>query len=281
MTTAFSKDELLSRAETLLSSMLTLPGTLNTPVPGFFVGRKEQVTDPCISVPKPFVSLMLRGRKSVCFPGGNPIVYERGQCMVAAVSTPNAVSFVECSSHSPLLYLTLDLDFQVVNSLLSEFPQLCTLRRPGVLSQHVLIDADENLIAAFLRLLELCVQPERIAVMAPLISKEIHYCLLLTAASSLLSCFSADNGPYVQLAKSAEYIRENYKRPVFVEDLAQMVHMAPSTYFRHFRTHKFTNFVLRSNRVAKITHAACINCSLCDCFIPLHQSFCHFLSALF
>ncbi len=229
-----SQSEPLNKAKILLRRLLKASGELQTAIPGLTCGRRDEIGPPCNSLPEPFVTLLVEGSKTTSYPGDRPLQYHQGQCLVSGVTSPNAASF-HCSLSDPLLFITLRLDYQIINDLLDKLPNFAQRPRDLHMCPAVVIDATPELEDAYVRLMELLDSPERIDILAPLIKQEIHYYLLMSAAGSMLSGFALSGVVPNQLARSINYLKENYQQPIFVEDLAKMVHMAPSTFFRHFK----------------------------------------------
>ena len=96
-------------------------------------------------------------------------------------------------------------------------------------------EVDPDALAAFLRLVELHEKPEQIPVLAPLIIREIHYRLLVGPQGERLRMVNTHGTQSNQIAKSITWLRDNYKEPLQVDELARTVNMATSTFHRHFR----------------------------------------------
>ncbi len=229
------KERLLARLQQLLTHLMPQDGELQTAVPGLRCGRRACVGERCSSLPEPFASLLVQGCKSTCLPGSEPFIYHPGQCLVSAVTAPNEAAFMQCSADKPILYLSINIDYQIINELLTQAPSLGAGGSLGRLCPAVIVDAGSELMLSYLRLLEVSQKPEQAEVLASLILKEIHYYLLLTPARTVLADFALSGVLPHQLARSIEYLKQNYQKSIFVEELADLVHMAPSTFFRHFK----------------------------------------------
>jgi transcriptional regulator GlxA family with amidase domain len=96
-------------------------------------------------------------------------------------------------------------------------------------------EVDPDALAAFLRLVELHEKPEQIPVLAPLIIREIHYRLLVGPQGERLRMVNTHGTQSNQIARSITWLRDNYKEPLQVDELARTVNMATSTFHRHFR----------------------------------------------
>jgi len=84
-------------------------------------------------------------------------------------------------------------------------------------------------------LVELLEKPEQIPVLAPLIIREIHYRLLIGAQGERLRMINMLGTQSNQIARTITWLRDNYKEPLQVDELARKVNMATSTFHRHFR----------------------------------------------
>ncbi len=232
-----TRQETLGRAQALLLDMMQEPGTMQTIIPGVYCGRSHacENTNSCIA--DCFISLLVQGCKQTCLPGSGSFNYTAGQCMISAVSSPFTVKFENCTAHEPLLYMTVNLNYAIIDELLREEPSLCRIHPDDMkLCSACIIDADAAMIDAFLRLFELTGRPGQIKIMAPLILKEIHYYALLSPANSILVDYASGGGLHNQIARATAFLKDNYNKTVFVNEVASLVNMAPSTFFRHFKS---------------------------------------------
>ena len=71
--------------------------------------------------------------------------------------------------------------------------------------------------------------------MAPMILREIHYRLLIGPQGSFLRTVNTFGTQGNQVAQAISWLRNNYKEPVQVDELAKKVNMATSTFHRHFK----------------------------------------------
>ena len=95
--------------------------------------------------------------------------------------------------------------------------------------------ATTPLLSSFGRLLELLDEPDAIAVLAPLIQREIHYRLLMSDQAARLRQITSVDGQGYRIAKAIDWLKLNYATPLRVDDLASRVQMSTPTFHHHFR----------------------------------------------
>ncbi|HYA71940.1 MAG TPA: AraC family transcriptional regulator, partial [Roseiarcus sp.] len=88
---------------------------------------------------------------------------------------------------------------------------------------------------AFLRLLGLLAHPQDIPALAPLIKQEIFYRLLTgEQGPRLRQSISAESHGY-QIARTIDWLKDNYRKPFKVEDLAAKAGLSASAFHNRFR----------------------------------------------
>lgn len=213
-----------------LQELFPAPGILQTGIKGFSAALRTAPTSNQHCFYKPMAILVLQGKKQTVL-GSEKFTYNENQLVVTSIDIPTVGSIVEASPEKPFMTLIFDLDNYVISQLLSEgsSPQNETARRGmGI------IDADESLLDAFSRLTALVGQPERQKVMAPMIIKEIHYLLLTSPLGDILRTINTKGSQNNQIANAISWMKENYRRPLKIDELAQKFNMAESSFYRHF-----------------------------------------------
>jgi len=154
--------------------------------------------------------------------------------MVTGVDMPGANVFCEASPDSPSTTITIDLDKNLISQLALEIPHQSSDAGAVVRGIHVQpLNAD--LLDAFLRLAELFSAPERLAVLGPMIVREIHYLLLTGPDGHRLRSFHTVGSQANRVAQAISWLKQNLTTAVQIEALAEKVNMAPSTFYRHFK----------------------------------------------
>jgi AraC-like DNA-binding protein len=94
---------------------------------------------------------------------------------------------------------------------------------------------DANLLDATLRLVRLIDEPGEYRVLAPLVIREIVYRLLTGAQGSRMRHLATFGGHAHRVVRAVEKLRENFNKPLRIEDIARELGMSVSGFHAHFR----------------------------------------------
>lgn len=180
---------------------------------------------------KPFVSLILQGEKRLMV-GSEMLHYAAGQTFTASMALPIIGEIVRASTIYPYLAVSLTFDPTIVADLLCHVPDQTEMpdeRGFGVGA------ASDYLVDAWLRMLRLIERPDEIAVMAPMLEREILFRLLRGPQNAFLRQVAGIDGRFSQIKKALAWMRSNYAAPFHVEDLARIAGMSASSFHRRFK----------------------------------------------
>lgn len=226
-------ERLNTRLKEKILSHLPQAGKYEAPNAVLRLARHDEVGQPEHCFDKPLVSIIIQGEKHTIMGSAN-LRYAKNQCLVVGVDMPNTFQVVGASPEHPFLGVAIYLDKQLISQLMTEIelpPEPENDSSPGV----SVVDAGTELLDAFLRLVEVLDNPGRISVLAPMLIREIHYLLLTGPQGEQLRRINTYGTQSHQVAKAVVWMRDNYKESVHVDTLAQRVHMATSTFHRHFK----------------------------------------------
>ena len=199
-----------------------------TPIKGFEFHRQVSNADPKPHFYEPVIIVVVQGKKLVKI-GAEEHHYGENICFVCGVDMPVSSCVMEASEEAPYMSMSLKLDTGLIASLASQIPSSSdsTVYR-GAGTQEV----DPDLLDAFVRLAELTEKPEQILVMRDMLMREIHYRLLAGSFGNTLRSLNTLGSQGHQITKAIAWLKEFYKEPMLVEDLANRSHMAPSTFHK-------------------------------------------------
>lgn len=210
-----------------------VPGDVPTAIAGLGFFRREQPSSPLVCMVEPSVILVAQGEKKL-WVGGEGFMYDTSRFLLTSLDLPANSEVLQASPERPCLGLSFKLDVQMLAELAahSEPPPYRDLaERKGVGIGSV----TQPMLLAFQRLLALLDEPQAIAVLAPLIQREIHFRLLQSDQAARLRKITAVDGQGYRIAKAIDWLKINYTSPLRVEELAARVQMSAPTFHHHFR----------------------------------------------
>lgn len=203
-------------------------------IPGLSLHRWDAPTDPTSYMLAPSICLIGQGSKRV-FLGAGAYMYDEHRFLVTSLDLPLTAQIVEASSEKPYLGLTLELDLRVLAQLMLDHPAAAP-RSPQDRLGIAIGDLSSPLRDAFERLLDLLSHPDDISALAPLIKQEIFYRLLTgEQGPRLRQIVSIENHGH-QIARAIGWLKDNFRQPFKVEDLAASTGLSVSAFHAHFRT---------------------------------------------
>ena len=181
------------------------------------------------SLYEPVLCLILQGRKQVSI-GEQTLSFGPGECLLVSHDLP------VCSriTRAPYLALVLKVDVASIRKLYDEVAESALDRE--LARAAVTHRADPGLLDALRRYLALADSPADAKVLGPLISKEIHYRLLVAPFGGMLRCLIRHDSNASAIARAIGHIRGDLRSPIAIPDLARRVGMSASSFHKHFKT---------------------------------------------
>src|SRR3984893_18059610 len=168
-----SRQELVHLLERLTGQV---EGSIKTAVAGLSLHRIMHPGGPKPSIQTPALALIAQGSKRV-FVGDEQHEYDPLHYMVTSVDLPAVGKVTVASATQPYLGLRLDLDVEAIGELIQDEnlpPAAHADASRGLYVNRLSI----TMLDAVLRLLRLLETPDDIAILAPMVKREILYRLL-------------------------------------------------------------------------------------------------------
>ncbi len=215
-------------------------GFIASAIPGLELVRADSTTA-CMGsrVYEPALCLIAQGAKTVWL-GDRQIDYGPLSCMVSAVPLPILGKVTDASPQTPYLGIKLTIDPQEVTDLILAMglpvarqpeEELCPEGACGL--GHVL--ADRGMLEALSRLVGLLDTPQDIAILAPLVRREILYRALVGELAPYMRKFAMVDGQTHRMGRVIEVLQARFREPLRVGDLADLVSMSESSLFHSFK----------------------------------------------
>jgi len=208
-------------------------GVYETEIPSLFLFRESHPTTPKHGVQRPSFCLIVQGRKDVWL-AEERFTYSPTHYLVASVDLPVVSQVVEASEQVPYLALRLEIAIQQVIELLQPIQSnLRPLKKPK--RAMFVSTVEPDLLDAVTRLIRLLDAPNDIGVLAPMYQKEILYRVLQGPYGDVLKQMAVRNSHAHHIHHVIQYMKKHYRRPIRVEELAELSHMSPASLHRHFK----------------------------------------------
>jgi AraC-like DNA-binding protein len=202
--------------------------------PGLFLYRASSPTKPVYGVTDPSLCVIAQGSKEVRL-GNARYRYDAAHYLLASAAVPLAGYVVEASVARPYLAIRLVLDPSVVTAVVIEAN---LVESSGDVNDRALTVSrlDATLLDATVRLVRLLDTPNDYRVLAPLVSREITYRLLLGEQGGRLRQIAVIDGRAHRIATAIDFLRGNYAKPLRIPGLARRLGMSISGFHHNFKT---------------------------------------------
>lgn len=224
----------IARLGKLIALHAPYDGSFELRTPGVHAIRVSRANSELThAVMRSALCIVAQGAKSVMV-GDDVFEYEAAQIAVYSVDVPVAAQVSRASHAEPYLNLKIDLDSQKVAELAAKvYPNGLPQPREG---RAVWVgEANDSLVDAAARLLEVMAQPEEAGLLAPLIVDEILIRLLRSPMGSRVAQIGHAESSLQRVAEAVSWLRSHYDQPVDVDDLAGLVNMSISSFHRQFK----------------------------------------------
>jgi len=204
-----------------------------TAVPNLALYRRTEPT-PCFRASyEPGLTIFVQGRKYINL-GGTELFCDGSSFLVSSIDVPAQSQIIEATKERPLLSLHLRLDMPSVREVLSrdDLPEMEASSSTRGIAVGV---TNEGLLSASMRLLELLATPEDIPFLGHLIQREIIYRILRTPQGERLRAIATTGDLSNRTARAIAWLRENYAKPLRMDELAATARMGVSTLHHQFR----------------------------------------------
>lgn len=204
-----------------------------TPITGLTLYRRTDTT-PCYPATyEPSFNVFVQGQKRIML-GSTTYLCDGSTFLLSSLDLPVVSQIVQASETVPLLSMLLKLDLAAVREILNhaEFQsQNGSSEARGIAVGRTTVD----LLKPCSRLLDLLDAPEDIPFLSSLIQREIVYRLLRGPQGARLRAIATLGDQSHRTAKAIAWLRANYRKPLRLEELAEVAQMGMSTLHHHFR----------------------------------------------
>ena len=204
------------------------------PLKGLHLFRVSAPTGLVHTVCELALCIIAQGSKEVLL-GAHRYRYDPAHYLLTTLELPVVSRVIKASRECPYLSLRLRLDPALVSAVMVEAGH-STSRNHSDVSAINVSPLDTNLLDAVLRLVRLVDSPHEACFLAPLITREIVYRLLMSEQGDRLRHIAVMNGHTHHIARAIERVRRDFNQPLRIENIAHEVGMSVSGFHHHFKT---------------------------------------------
>jgi AraC-like DNA-binding protein len=177
--------------------------------------------------------VIAQGSKEVLL-GDTRYQYDPAHYLLATAELPVVSQVIEASQERPYLSLRLELDPTLVGSVMVEAGHFSPRSHADVRAINV-SPLDASLLDAVVRLVRLLDTPAEAPFLAPLITREIVYRLLMGEQGDRLRHIAVQGGHTHRIARAIEQLRKEFDQPLRIDDIARELGMSVSSFHHHFK----------------------------------------------
>jgi AraC-like DNA-binding protein len=217
-----------------IAEHIRVDGKEATTMPGLSLYRKSAPTQCTSAAYEPELIVFVQGEKRINV-GGTALEVNESTFLLTSIDMPVISQVTKASRDEPILALLLKLEMPAVREILSQEEFRVSETVSGTRGMAV-GETSIELLDACSRLLDLLDAPQDSPFLGNLIQREIIYRLLRGPQGENLRAIATLGEQSNRTAKAVAWLRENYAKPLRVEDLASVAQMGVSTLHHHFRT---------------------------------------------
>ncbi|MFD6446259.1 AraC family transcriptional regulator N-terminal domain-containing protein [Promicromonospora sp. NPDC060204] len=248
------------------------PAGTSEPLPGVFLSRETRPGDPEAATTGTTFALIMQGTKELRL-GAETVVYGPGEYLVTSIDLPVIGRFTQASEQAPALGFGMTLTAPAIAELLlsagaaaagagaagsasastgspaAASPDAApteTARGSGLLGAPgpglgpavpalATSRAPAELLDAVGRLIRLLDRPRDLAVLGPMVQREILWLLVTGPQGDTVRQLGLAGSKLTRVSAVVQWIRDNAAEPLRVEDLARRAGLSVSAFHRTFR----------------------------------------------
>jgi AraC-like DNA-binding protein len=196
--------------------------------------RESTVSTTLPGVSAPMLAIIVQGKKAALL-GEETYRYDTAQYLILSVDLPISGFITEATPEQPYLGFKLDLDPRQLGEIITAQTSVITSKKETSVRSFFVSTADVPLLDCALRLTKLLDTPQDIPMLAPMITKEIYYRLLMGEQCEAVRQIATSGSNMQRIAQVIQHIKTNFTKSLRIEELAGQAKMSPSSFHHHFK----------------------------------------------
>jgi AraC-like DNA-binding protein len=179
---------------------------------------------------RPMLGIVLRGSKRVTI-GDCTLHYDPAHYFIGSIDVPAEVAITEASPEAPYVAARMVIDQDMLADLAVDIAS----EGDAETMAFAVGAMTPELSDAWWRMLRLLDAPDEIAVLAPLIEREVLFRILRGPQGTVLRQAARSDSRIAQIRHAIAHLRANFARTVRIGELVEIAGMSTATFNRHFR----------------------------------------------
>jgi AraC-like DNA-binding protein len=196
--------------------------------------RESSVARTLAAVSAPMLAIVVQGKKAALV-GEETYDYGTAQYLILSVDLLISGSIIEATSAQPYLGFKLDLDPRQLGEIITAQTSIIASKKETSIRGFFVSTADAPLLDCALRLTKLLDTPQDIPMLAPMITQEIYYRLLMGEQCEAVRQIATSGSNMQRIAQVIQHIKTDFTKRLRIEDLADRANMSPSSFHYHFK----------------------------------------------
>ena len=216
-----------------ISRQLRIEGASSGLVPGLQLHRHHTTTAGACKVYETLFVAVVQGAKAINL-GNEMIFVDQLTWMLTPIEVPAISRITKASNNKPYLSCSIPFNIQAAREMITVVepsPCIGRARGPALITGPM----TTQLLDALIRMIRLNESPSDVPILGPLMQREVLYRLLSSGYTGVMREILTADSQGQKVARAVEWLRMNYREPLFMEDLARQAHMAVSTLHHRFR----------------------------------------------
>ncbi|MFM2483261.1 AraC family transcriptional regulator N-terminal domain-containing protein [Celerinatantimonas sp. YJH-8] len=215
------------------------------PYDGFFQLQKDYVhvvresktaSEKTYLLARPSICIVPQGAKSVSLTQGGMTFEENESTLVVySAEVPINLAITQASVDKPYFCLMIPLDAKRLRQLILKVFPNGVPKAPKLQAVYV-GDADAHIVKATVRALQQIEQQQHTELLVPLMIEEVLIRLLLSPMGPAIVQIAIADSNAEKITKAISWLKDNYAKPVKMEDLAKLTGMSVSSFHTHFKS---------------------------------------------
>ncbi len=180
---------------------------------------------------RPALCIIAQGAKQVMV-GDSVLAYGPDTYLVASLDVPITGMVTQATAELPYLCFCLYFDVELLAELLLTVPARPVQDGGSAMALGPISDA---LVDTATRLTALLESPQEIALLGPLIERELLLRLITGPSGGMIRAIAASDSRTTQIARAIRWLKAHFREPFHGPDLARLAGMSLSGFHDHFR----------------------------------------------